>query len=77
MYKFVLSGVLLVMSVMSSIAQCAMCKATLETKTSESNVGSGINKGVLFLMPIPYLIMGTIAVVFYYRNKKKKAAQAQ
>lgn len=55
-----------------SIAQCAMCKATLENQEEGSTIGGGINEGILFLMPIPYILIAIIGGVFYYRYKKRK-----
>lgn len=47
-------------------AQCAMCKASAEAaqKNSGSNIGSGLNKGILFLMAIPYLLL-----FIFFRNR--------
>jgi hypothetical protein len=50
-------------------AQCAMCRAVLE---SEGNVSSaeGINNGIVYLMAIPYILVG---VLFFFIYKKMKA----
>jgi len=50
-------------------AQCAMCRAVLE---SEGNVSSaeGINNGIVYLMAIPYIL---IAGLFFFIYKKMKA----
>jgi hypothetical protein len=50
-------------------AQCAMCRAVLE---SEGNVSSaeGINNGIVYLMAIPYIL---VAGLFYFIYKKMKA----
>lgn len=49
-------------------AQCAMCRAVLE---SEGNVeaAEGINNGIVYLMAIPYVL---VAVLFYFVYKKMK-----
>lgn len=44
-------------------AQCALCKAQLES--NEGEVGNGLNSGILFLMVIPYLLLTAIALVFF------------
>jgi hypothetical protein len=43
-------------------AQCAMCKAAAETsvKANPKSVAKGLNTGILFLMTIPYLVVGII-----------------
>lgn len=58
----------------SSLAQCAMCRATLENNVSQGNIGiaAGINFGILYLLVIPYLAIGTIAW-FWYQSSKKNA----
>ncbi|MEY5041115.1 MAG: hypothetical protein RLZZ414_657 [Bacteroidota bacterium] len=47
----------------NTFAQCAMCKAQIES--SEGEVGNGINGGILFLMIIPYALLITIFIVFF------------
>lgn len=39
-------------------AQCAMCKATVESSQGQKNsVAAGINKGILYLMAVPYILL--------------------
>ncbi len=76
MSKLLLSGLFLLILSANSMAQCAMCKATLENQDEGSTIGGGINEGILFLMPIPYILMAIIGGVFYYRYKKKKKEMA-
>ena len=49
-------------------AQCAMCRAVLE---SGDNVGAaeGINNGIVYLMAVPYVL---VAVLFYFVYKKMR-----
>ncbi len=42
-------------------AQCAMCRAVVESGGEE--VAEGINSGIIYLMAFPYLI---VAVAFYF-----------
>ena len=44
-------------------AQCAMCKAQLES--SDGGVGNGINSGIVFLMIIPYVLLGVFLLIFF------------
>jgi hypothetical protein len=42
-------------------SQCAMCKAVVESDLAAGGTaGKGINEGILYLMVIPYLLMGTV-----------------
>jgi hypothetical protein len=59
-------GVLLALS---ANAQCSMCKATAE----QSDNASGINEGILYLMPLPAIIMAVFGVILYVNYKKKNA----
>ena len=54
-------------------AQCAMCKATLESnmQSGEDAVGQGINGGIMYIMFIPYLLIGIVGY-FMYRHYKKQ-----
>lgn len=42
-------------------AQCSMCKAAVQSSMDQENsVARGINKGILYLMAIPYLLLAFI-----------------
>ena len=45
-------------------AQCAMCRAVLESEDNTS-VAEGINNGIVYLMAIPYLIVGVLGFIIY------------
>ena len=47
-------------------AQCAMYRAVLESG-SDTSAAEGINNGIVYLMAIPYILVG---VVFYAVYKK-------
>lgn len=40
-------------------SQCAMCKAAVESNVNNdpNSVAKGINKGILYLMAVPYLLL--------------------
>lgn len=52
-------------------AQCAMCRAVLESGT-DTSAAEGINNGIVYLMAIPYILVG---VVFYAVYKKLRPAK--
>ena len=53
------------------VAQCAMCAATAESsRAAGSSAAEGLNKGVLYIFMMPYLILGTIGF-FWWRARKK------
>ncbi|MFV0566384.1 MAG: hypothetical protein ACK5NB_11195 [Flavobacteriaceae bacterium] len=52
-------------------AQCAMCRAVLETEQGQ-NTAEGINDGIVYLMAIPYILIGGIAYFIYRKFKALK-----
>jgi cobalamin biosynthesis protein CobD/CbiB len=53
-------------------AQCAMCRAVLESEESQT-AAEGINDGIVYLMAIPYLLVGGLGYFIYrkYNTLKK------
>jgi len=51
-------------------AQCAMCRAVLESEEGQ-NTAKGINNGIVYLMVIPYILIGGLGY-FIYRKLKSK-----
>ena len=54
-----------------SFAQCAMCRAVLESEDSQITA-QGVNDGIVYLMIIPYVLVGGIGVAIFYNFKKVK-----
>jgi heme/copper-type cytochrome/quinol oxidase subunit 3 len=67
----VVTVILLISS--SSMAQCAMCRATVGSNLSEGRgvIGTGINFGILYLLFTPYLLVGVLAFVWFRVSKKE------
>jgi len=55
-------------------AQCAMCRAVLESSDNQS-MAQGINDGIIYLMIFPYLAIGGIGFFIYRSYKKNKSSQ--
>ncbi|MEP5256393.1 hypothetical protein [Winogradskyella rapida] len=53
-----------VVSFTLSNAQCAMCRAVLESGEDQS-AAEGINDGIVFLMAVPYILVAVIGYVIY------------
>ena len=71
---------LIVFSYDISLAQCAMCKATTTSNLEGGgSVAKGINKGILYLMAVPYVILFlifrkkivTLFKMLHYKNFPK------
>ena len=43
----------------STHAQCAMCRAVLESEGNQSTA-EGINDGIVYLMAVPYILVGVV-----------------
>lgn len=54
-------------------AQCAMCRAVLESEEGQSTA-EGINDGIVYLMAIPYILVGGIAYFIYKKFNSKKTS---
>ncbi len=52
-------------------AQCAMCRAVLESEESQ-NTAEGINDGILFLMAVPYILVAAIGYFIYRKYGASK-----
>lgn len=52
-------------------AQCAMCRAVLETEEG-GGAAKGINNGIVYLMLFPYLLIGGIGYAIYRMRKKAR-----
>ena len=74
MKRFLLSLVFLLIS-FSASAQCAMCRAVLESETDNS-MAEGVNNGIIYLAAIPYLLMGGL-IWFIYKSRKKAKRTTQ
>ena len=57
-------------------AQCALCKATAESSLAEGNTSAaGLNVGILYLLVMPYALIGGLGYWWYSNNKKKKSQE--
>lgn len=52
----------------NTYAQCAMCRAVLESEEGQS-AAEGINNGIIYLMIIPYILVAGVGY-FVYRKIK-------
>ena len=64
-------------------AQCAMCRASVESNVSDGGIGigAGLNRGILYLMLAPYVLLSAIGYAWYrhsksYTEKQRELAQA-
>ncbi|MEY2637252.1 MAG: hypothetical protein ACO206_03990 [Aquirufa sp.] len=75
--KILLFVVLLLLTQVDAVAQCAMCRTTVESSISNgrSNIATGLNTGILYLLSAPYLIVGAIAFLWFRQSKQEQQAR--
>ena len=73
MKKFTIILVLLAVTLLPEVvsAQCAMCKAVVES-SADAELVEGVNNGILYMMGVPYLLMFVIGFAWYKHNNKGK-----
>jgi len=61
------------LSLFQSNAQCAMCRAVLESEEGQTTA-EGVNNGIMYLMTIPYLLVAGIGFIIYWKYFRVKKA---
>lgn len=60
---------LLVFTPTNGSAQCPMCRISAETNMKYGGkTGRGLNAGILFLLSLPYVMVGSVAYI-WWRNR--------
>lgn len=54
----------------SVFAQCPMCKAALTNSVEGQRMVSGFNCGILFLLSVPFVLIGVIGYLIFSRNRQ-------
>ncbi len=58
-------------SIPEASAQCPMCKMSAESNLrSGGSHGKGLNAGILFILSLPYLLVGSIGYA-WWRNSRQ------
>ncbi len=75
-FLIVLTIALLLGNTLDLEAQCAMCRSAVESTMSNgrNNAGVGLNAGILYLLIMPYLLVGVVGY-FWYKNSKSNLNQ--
>ncbi|MDN4165172.1 hypothetical protein QWY31_06650 [Cytophagales bacterium LB-30] len=72
MKRIVLVLLLLGVNLSYSVAQCAMCRAAVETNANngtDTGFASALNAGILYLFVAPYLAIMVIGFLWYKKSK--------
>lgn len=52
-------------------AQCPMCRMSAESNLKDGGTeGQGLNKGILYMLSLPYLLVSTLGFI-WWKNKRK------
>lgn len=75
-------GLLLVLLLIAPAAwaQCAMCRATLESNVSDGTfllTGENLNTGIIYLLASPYVLFAVLAILWYLNARKNSASQTR
>ena len=66
--SFVVVAALLALDPDLASAQCAMCRAALEQNGGQ--IAAGFNRGILFLLGMPYLVFGAIGASWAWKRRR-------
>ncbi len=66
--KLLLVVVLMLLLPSLAEAQCAMCRAVVESE-ADGKTAEGINNGIVYLMALPYVL---VAGLFYFIYRKMR-----
>ena len=70
-FSYLLAAFISCLSLVQANAQCAMCRAALETN-GQAAQGEAVNNGIVYLMVIPYLAVAVLIYFVYITGKKLK-----
>ncbi len=71
--KIYILFIILFLACLPADAQCAMCRAVIESDES-GQTAKGINNGIMYLMVFPYLLVAGVGYAIYRMRKKTKAS---
>ncbi|REE16798.1 hypothetical protein [Winogradskyella pacifica] len=69
MGRKILLSIIALLFFLKTNAQCAMCRAVLESG-EDQNMAEGINDGIVFLMAVPYILVGALGFIIYRKFSK-------
>ena len=72
-FKIIVLIIFLVLIKASAFAQCAMCKAVVESNAqSGDSIVEGVNNAILYLMGIPYLLIAVVGIMWHKKFLKNE-----
>lgn len=72
-----LAVMLSIASAPTASAQCPMCRMSAESNLENGGTeGRGLNTGILYMLAMPYLLVGGIGYI-WWRNRRKETSEAE
>ena len=57
-------------------AQCPMCRMAAESNLANGgSEGKGLNKGILYMLSMPYILVSTVGIIWWRNNRAVKAEE--
>ncbi len=67
-----LIGIMIALSSTDIMAQCPMCRMAAESNLKNGgSAGKGLNAGILYMLVVPYLVVGTIGFIWWKNHKRQ------
>ena len=66
---FIYLFIFLIIRIEETYSQCSMCRAVLQSEEGQATA-KGINNGILYLMAIPYILVGIVGWKVFQILKK-------
>ena len=74
----IITGLIICLIVVGAEAQCPMCKMSGETNLKNGGTAAlGLNQGIIYLLSIPYVLVSTIAVLWWRNRRLVKTQELQ
>lgn len=59
-------------------AQCPMCKMSAESNLKGGgSAGKGLNAGILYMLALPYTLVGTLGFIWWRNNRRKEEDEVE
>ncbi len=55
----------------AALALCPMCKVSLTSSLEGQRLANGFNRGIVFLLSVPFLIVGTITLLILNARRRR------
>jgi len=68
---YIFAFLLFILASFEADAQCAMCRAVLESE-EDGQSAEAINNGIVYLMIFPYLLIGGVGYLIYRMRRQAR-----